>query len=278
MARGERLEPRRYGRYAIVAGASRGIGAELADQLAARGFDLVLIAPTKEELEPRADSVRARYGVEAVVLPVDLSTPEAAERIESATADLEVGLLVYNAAIAFSGPFWGKDLDYYRSLNAVNMLTPFELIHRLAPRLVRQRRGGIILISSAAGMTAQPYLSAYSASKAWVTNFGLGMWAELKPYDVDVFTAIVGATDTPGLREMMQPDFLSGTKLARPADVAAEVLASFGRQPVRVIGAGNRRTMGFFRLAGMNNSARLMTRIMAKVVYRGAVPQQPVEQ
>jgi short-subunit dehydrogenase len=268
---------RRYGPYAIVVGASRGIGAELADQLAAKGFGVVLIARTESQLVVNAQKLRETYGVEAIPLPIDLAQQTAAADIMKATDGLDVGLLVYNAALGFSGGFWERDLDYYQSILATNLLTPFELVYRFAPRLMRQRRGGIIMISSAAGQTAQPYLIGYSGTKAWNTNFSMGLAAELQPYGVDVLNAIVGSTDTPGLRDMMSESFLDGIRLAKAEDVATEVLANLGKRPTRIIGAGNRLTMAFFRIIGLNASLKLMKWFMARLVYKGQLPVQPID-
>jgi uncharacterized protein len=269
---------RRYGPYALVAGASRGIGAALAEQLAGRGLSLVLIARTDGELEALAAGLRQRHAIDVVTLGIDLSASDATARIMAATEGTDIGLLVYNAAIGFSGAFWARDLGYYHELLATNLLTPFDLVHQLAPRLMRQRRGGIIMISSAAGQTGQPYLTAYAGTKAWNTSFSMGLWAELRPYGVDVLNAIVGSTDTPGLRDMMQESFLQRIRLATPQDVAAETLASLGRRPTRIIGARNRLTMGFFRLIGLNASLKAMSRLMSGVVYNGKPPAQPINE
>lgn len=266
----------KYGPVAIVAGASVGIGAEIADQLAARGFDLVLIARGADALEARAAALRAAHRVEVITVPLDLSTPEATQRIADETAHLDVGLLVYNAATGYSGPFWGKDLDGYHAMLGVNIMTPFDLVHTIAPRLMRRRRGGIIMVSSGAGQTAQPYMTAYSSAKAWNTNFSLGLWEELRPYGVDVLNAIVGSTDTPGLREVMQEAFLSRTRMASARDVAAETLAWLGRGPVRIVGGfQNRAVLGAFRLIGLTAALRLMSTFMARRVYGGTPPRQP---
>jgi short-subunit dehydrogenase len=267
-----------YGPRAIVAGASHGIGEAIAEQLAAKGFDLVLIARTQSQLEANAARYRDRYGVDAIPLIVDLSRGDAADTIMAATKDLDIGLLVYNAAIGFSGPFWERGLDYYHAVLGTNVLTPFDLVYKFAPRLMRQRRGGIIMVSSAAGQTPQPYLIGYSGTKAWNTNFSMGLWQELRPYHVDVFNPIVGSVDTPGLRDMMSESFLSSMKLGDATKVAREIVDNLGKAPTRVVGGlPNRLNVGFFRLVGLNGSIKLMSTLMKRAVYKGRFPAQPAE-
>jgi short-subunit dehydrogenase len=267
----------KYGPYALVAGASRGIGAELANQLAAKGLNVVTIARNLEQLEANATAMRTRHRVNVVPLRIDLADKDAAEQIVAQTSALDVGLLVYNAAIGFSGAFWAKDLDYYHDLLAINILTPFDLVYWFAPKLMRQRRGGIIMISSAAGITPQPYLTAYAGTKGWNTQFSLSLSEELRPYGVDLFTAIVGSTDTPGLHDMMQESFLKSVKLAPRAEVVAEILENLGKRPSRIIGKDNRMGLGLVRHMGINRSLKMMSDMSNKNIYGGKPPIQPID-
>lgn len=269
--------PSRYGPTAVVAGAARGLGASIAARIAAKGIGLVLVDRAETDLQSTATKLRASYGVDVRAIVLDLSEATATQRILEATEDLDVGLLVYNAALAFAGPLWAKDLDYYHCLLGTNIVAPFDLIYRFAPRLMRRGRGGIVMVSSESGQTPQPYLTVYASSKAWNTSFSTALWEELRPYGVEVLNAIVGSVDTPGLRELMPGSALSSMKLADPWDVAGQIVNSVDRGPTRIFGFTNRAMIRCFRLLGLNSAFKVMARMMIATVYHGHAPAQPTD-
>src|SRR4051812_44603772 len=158
---------RRYGPWALVAGASVGLGAEFATQLARRGLNLVLVARRAALLEPLAAQLRADHGVEVRTAAVDLAAPDLARAAAAATEGLDVGLLVYNAAQSVIGPFLDADVaDQIRTLD-VNCRGPLVLAHQYGREMARRGRGGIVLMTSLAGSQGSPFIAAYGASKAW---------------------------------------------------------------------------------------------------------------
>jgi short-subunit dehydrogenase len=186
---------KRYGPWAMLAGASRGLGAAFAGQLAGRGFNLVLSARGREELEALAAGLRQTFGVEVVTHALDLTAGAGvlAREIESR----EIGLLVYNAALVPTGAFLDLPPETHERVLAVNCRTPLELTLAAAKRMRERGRGGIILVSSLAGMTGGPWLADYAASKSWLITLAESLWWELKSAGIDVITPVFGAVGTP---------------------------------------------------------------------------------
>ncbi|MEZ4241131.1 MAG: SDR family NAD(P)-dependent oxidoreductase [Myxococcota bacterium] len=223
----------RYGPWAVVAGASEGLGAAFARSLAQRGVDLVLLARRADALEALA----ATLPVAVRCVPGDLADPALPERLHEATADLEVGLAVYNAAASCPGPLLAHPLAAALQVVDVNVRGPLVLTHALAPAMVARGRGGLVLMSSLVGLQGSPNLAAYAASKAFTTVLGQSLWAELRPQGVDVVVSCAGAIATPNYRRASRKD-APGT--VAPEQVAEQALDALGRGPLVVPGAVNR--------------------------------------
>jgi short-subunit dehydrogenase len=186
----------RYGPWACVAGASMGIGRALSHEAAARGLNVVMVARGEQTLEETAAEVRDR-GVEVRTLAADLADPGVGQTIAAATDDVDIGLLVYNAAVAPIGRFLDVPLEQHLLSVAVNCATPVLLCHLLAPRMVARGRGGIALVSSNGGTQGAVNTSTYSAGKAFEWILGETLWTELGEAGVDVTTIFVGPTASP---------------------------------------------------------------------------------
>jgi short-subunit dehydrogenase len=182
----------RYGPWAVVTGASDGIGQAIATELAAEGFGLVLVARRKAILSEFAEDLAARYGTKTRVIQADLGSDEGTAAVEAETADLEVGLLVAAAGFGTSGPFVDGDLDSELDMISVNCQAIAALTHGFAKRLVKRGRGGIILMSSLVAFQGVPRATNYSATKAYVQSFAEGLAVELSPHGVDVVASAPG--------------------------------------------------------------------------------------
>ncbi len=147
----------KYGPWAVVAGASDGVGAALAEELAQRGLNVVLLARRQAVLDEVADGIRARSGVETRTLAVDLADSDAAARVAAATADLEVGFLVYCAGAdpSFRG-FLDAPLSDAEAMVQRNCVVPMRLCHHYAAAMVDRGRGGIVIFGSGAGLAGAP--------------------------------------------------------------------------------------------------------------------------
>jgi hypothetical protein len=226
----------RYGPWALVAGASEGLGAAFAQALAARGLNLLLVARRAAELEAVAAPLRAR--VEVRTCPLDLARPDLDEALAALIGSLDVGLCVYNAAHSPLGPFLEQPLaDKLRAVD-VNCRGPLVAAHVLGPRLVARGRGGLLLMSSLTAFWGSPLLATYGATRAFNLSLGEALWYELGPGGVDVLVCCPGATRTPGFERTSGPD---GPRAMAPRAVAEEALAALGRgRPSRVAGLANR--------------------------------------
>jgi len=184
--------------YALITGASSGIGACFARALAARGRHLVLVARSKDKLETLAREITANHSVRIEVIEQDLGVEGAAQRLAATLAEREmaVDLLVNNAGFGAQGQFWKLPLDRQVEMLRLNIGTLTELTHLLLPAMVERRSGGIINISSTASFQPIPYTSVYAATKAYVTSFSMGLAEEVAEYGVKVLALCPGATAT----------------------------------------------------------------------------------
>jgi short-subunit dehydrogenase len=194
----------RYGPWAVVAGASEGVGAALARAFAARGVHVVLLARRQAVLDEVAASIRVEAEVEVRAVAVDLTDHDAMERIVAATADVEVGLVAYCAgADPNYEPFLANPVETALGLVRRNCAVPVEMCHHFAGPMAARGRGGIVLVGSGAGLVGAPNMVAYGASKAFDMVLGEALWAELHDQGVDVLSLVLGVTDTPALRRLL---------------------------------------------------------------------------
>ena len=228
-----------YGRWAVIAGASEGIGAALADQLAARGLDLVLLARNAALLDEVATRARDEHGVQTRVVVQDLTDPDIAARVAGATAGLDVGLLIYNAGASDrTAAFLDNELDYSLKQIKLDCVGPIALAHHFGTAMRERGRGGIVLVASLACVAGSATLAVYSAVKAFQHNFAEGLWAELRPHGVDVCCTPLGMTYTPALQRM-GVDYDPAAQMLSE-DVAREIVENIGNGPVHVVGENNR--------------------------------------
>jgi short-subunit dehydrogenase len=224
----------RYGRWALVAGGSEGLGGAFAAAAAARGLDIVLVARRSEPLSVAAEDLRGRFGIEVRTVAADLADPRThREVLPAATERLAVGLVVANAARAPEGPFLGLDDGTAEQVLRVNCGAAVQLARSFLPAMVQRGRGGLVVVSSAAGLQGSPGLAVYAASNAFGRVLAEGLWAELRPHGVDVLACVAGAVSTPGYAasgRRRAPGMLSSDR------VAALTLDRLGHGPVVVPG------------------------------------------
>jgi len=229
----------KYGPWAVIAGASEGTGAEYARQLAAAGIHCLLVARRTEPLENIARELTGQYKVQARVLSVDLSAPDAAQRMKEASAGLEVGLYVSNAGADSTGlHFLDVPLERSHRLMNMNVRTVIDAVYAFAPSMKARGRGGIVLMSSGAALGGQPRLAMYSGTKAFELNFGESLWIELRKFGVDVLTVAAPAMDTPVLREALAARNLKPQGVYDPKEVVKIALQYLPAGPSYVFPLG----------------------------------------
>ena len=229
----------RFGPWAVVAGGSDGIGLEFARDLGRRGLNVALIARRPDTLVAAAATVGRETGVETRAIPADLTSADAPAAIAEATADLDVGLFVYNAgASPGAARFLDARVADAEFLMHLNCRGPLLLAHHFGTRLRARGRGGLVLMSSLAGLAGCAHQAVYAATKAFDTILAEGLWAELAPEGVDVVGVLAGATRTESHAHL-------GDKFADamdPAEVARGALDHLGAGPNWVPGATNQAT------------------------------------
>jgi uncharacterized protein len=238
-----RVDVDQFGPWAVVTGASSGIGREFAHQLAAAGINVVMVARRLAMLRDLAATLAAHYGVDSRAVAVDLSDPGALTQIADATADIDIGLLVSNAGAALPGPFLDSDLEAQRAILRLNTAAHLGLSHYFGERLARRGRGGIVLVSALGAIHGVPYMANTAATKAYVASLGAGLHVELAKHGVHVTVLYPGPTRTPTMAELgLDPDKMPIPPMA-PDDCAREALRALARNRARCIpGRINRLT------------------------------------
>lgn len=254
-----------YGPWAVIAGGSEGVGAEMAHQLADHGLSLVLVARKPGPLEETAAAVRAR-GVQVRTVAADLTDPSAIGAIVAATEDVEVGLLIYNAgANSYGRAFTQGELDGFRAVIDLNITAMLALTHHYARPMKERGRGGILLVGSLAGYVGTSTEGIYGGVKAFGRIFAEGLWAELREHGVDVLELVLGVTRTPAMERAGLNFDVPGMHVSETADVAREGLAALPHGPVHVV-SGNE---GLVAMRSTEDRARLVAgteKVMRKLV------------
>lgn len=247
----------RYGPWAVVAGASEGLGAAFAHAIAKRGVNVVLLARRAGVLEEVANDVK-KLGVDVRTVACDLADASFVSAMTDATRDVEVGLGVYNAAYSFIAPLLERPIDDALRVVDVNVRGPLRFVHALAPAMVGRGRGGLVLVSSLAGFQGNPRLAVYAASKAFNVVLGESLWAELRPRGVDVLVTCPGATRTPNYLKTT-PKEAPGTLDA--SEVASRTLDALRSGPTFVPGAVNKLARFFLgRVMTRSGAVEIMER------------------
>ena len=224
----------RFGPWALVTGASSGIGEAFARRLAEIGMNLVLVARRKDRLRKLADELQSRHSISARMVPVDLSREDFLPTIEQATSELQIGLLVNNAGIATSGKFLDNDIGSELAMLHINTGAPLMLAHHFGASMRNHGRGGIIFLSSLVAFAGVPFWSNYAASKAYDLVLAEGLAKELRQDGISVLALCPGTTQTE-----LWP---SGAKplLAMHANAVVEIaLRKLGRRTIAVAGGFN---------------------------------------
>ncbi len=251
------------GKWALVTGASAGIGKSLAEQLAAGGANLVLTARRKDRLEQMAADCRARHKVQVEAFQADLAQAGAPDSIFAFTAgkSIEVDLLVNNAGFGAYGEFTKIPLRRQLDMMQVNISAVVHLTHLYLPAMLERRRGDVLIVASTAGFQGVPYISAYAATKAFDLIFAQGLAEEVRRHGIHVCALCPGSTTTEFHEVAGQPDSIlraseTPDKVAR---VGLEALAK--GKPVAISGMRNKLSVQGQRLAPRG----LVTRVAGKM-------------
>jgi uncharacterized protein len=231
----------RYGPWALIAGASEGIGAQFARRIAAQGINVALLARRAGPLEELRAEIEGSSDVSVRAASIDLTAPTIADDVDALVGDVEVGFLVYNAGAAHDiRGFLDRPVENALHLVDLNCRGVVLLVHRFGGAMAKRGKGGIILMSSMAAAAGSAFIATYAATKAFDLVLAEGLWMELGGHGVDVLGVPAGLTDTPAMQQL---DMKLDTRLAPmdADDVAAQALDALGTVgPVFVPGDANR--------------------------------------
>jgi len=251
------------GKWAVVTGASAGIGAALASQLAAGGTHLVLTARRKDRLDELAAKLHATHGVNVEVFPADLARPETPETLFAFTQGkgIAVEVLVNNAGFGAYGPFAEIPLHRQLEMVQVNVAAVIQLTHLYLPAMMARRRGHILILASTAGFQAVPFISTYAATKSFDLYFAEALSEEVRPHGVHITALCPGATSTEFQQVAEQPDYAFRSAEGPEAVARAGLEALAAGKPLVISGTRNRLMTVSQRLA----PRRLVTAVAGRM-------------
>jgi short-subunit dehydrogenase len=257
----------RYGPWALVAGASEGLGEAFASALAGRGLNLVLVARRAEKLKDLASHLIQSHQIDVLGIAADLGDAGSSDRIIVEAASREIGLLVYNAAASTIGPFLDATVDDHMQTLAVNTRGPTELIHSLGRVMVDRGRGGILVMTSMSAFQGSARIATYAATKAYLLSLSEALSYELADSGIDVLACCAGATRTPNyVSSRPQTGGLFRPPEMEAEEVVEQALSALGRRPVVIAGIRNRLAhYVLHRLLPRRTAVGIMGRAMDRV-------------
>ena len=231
---------KKYGEWALITGASSGIGKAFAQQLAKKGLNLVLVARNTQAMDELADNLSREYKISTRVVGADLTTDGAVAALADAVNDLDIGLVVPSAGIDEMGQFLDKNVDDLNRMVKLNVRVPTEIAHVFGQKMSARKRSGIILVASLFGYQGIPNFATYAATKAYILVLGEALNVELRKKKIDVLVLSPGLTDTP-FSQNMEIDFSKIPMIAqKPEAVAKTGLRALGGPATVVSGLLNK--------------------------------------
>jgi short-subunit dehydrogenase len=256
----------RYGDWALVTGASAGIGVEFARAFARDGVSLVLAARRGEQLASLADELARQHGIEVRVAACDLATPEGVRACLAAADGVDLAILVNNAGVGYSGRFDLQAPERLSAMVQLNCAAPVALTAALLPKLRARGRGAVIFTGSVAGCQPLPLHALYSATKAFDNLLGEALWGELRGSGVDVLVLEPGSTET----EFQAAAGEIAHEGERADKVVRVALRALGQQPSVVSGG--------FNWLRANGAVRLLPRSLLTLIAKEVMARQTPEE
>lgn len=259
----------KYGDWALVTGATSGIGAALASQIAAKGLNIVLVARNEKALESYSNSLASQYNIKTKCISADLSSPAGVETVKQVKET--VGLLVLAAGLEVNGAFEKTPIDAEVKAINLNVMATLQLTHHFSKAMVEKGRGGILMIASLSGHMPNPYFSNYAGSKAYVLNLGASLFGEFKPKGVDVSVLSPGLTNTPMIANNGMDWSKTPMSPMDPAEVAAIGLAGLGKHFLSVPGAKNKIMAAMAKHSPVEMQARMNEKMVRKAIAQDKI-------
>jgi len=230
----------KYGEYALITGGSSGIGKAIANELARKGLNIILVARRLDELQQAAHEIKKQNNVEVVCLSADLLTEAGMQTVKKETEKYKVGLLVPAAGLEENGAFEKNNLEKELRVIKLNVSVPMELTHHFLKNMIARKKGGILLIASLSGHMPNPYFANYAGTKAYVLNFGASLYGELKPKGIDVTVLSPGLTNTPMVADNGVDWSKTPMQALPPEEVAKTAINALGKKLIAIPGFKNK--------------------------------------
>lgn len=260
---------RKYGDWALITGATSGIGKELAIQLARAGLNVAITGRRAGLLEAMSRALSTQYGVQVAAFPGDLSRQSEVEQLIESLAGYELGLAIMNAGYGTSGCLLQSDLEKELNMLDLNSRAVLILTHHFSRYFAQKRRGGVILMSSIVGFQGVPNAANYSATKAYIQSFGEALALELKPHGVDVLCAAPGPVKS-GFSK--RADMRMG-KALKPEDVGVPILKALGKKTTVFPGLLTKVLVYSLKIAPRWGKVRIMKEVMGGMTKHQSLPE-----
>lgn len=257
----------RYGEWVLIAGAAEGLGESYSKKLASEGMNLLMVDHQVDSVNLLADKLAREYGVRTVPIIMDLAKNQSSELIMEHIERNACRLLIYNAAYSRIKAFTSSEPQELDNYINVNCRTPIHLVHAFVKYLQQQKdQGGILLMSSLAGLIGMQFVAPYAASKAFAWNLAEALHHELKEDPIDVMACVAGATSTPAYLET-EPNYgRFKPPLMNPDKVADSAIKNLGKKTLFIPGFSNRLSYFFLtRMIPRAWAASLANKSMAKL-------------
>jgi len=250
--------------WALITGASSGLGVDFAHELAAKGSNLVLVARREERMRELATELEARHAIQTKVISMDLSLPGIGAELKALLDNegIAVDVLINNAGFGIFGEFIHQSLEKTLNMVQLNVTSLTELTHVFASDMAKRKRGQILLVASVVAYQSSPNYAAYGASKAFVLSLGEALHEELKPYGVTVTVLSPGATAT----EFFEVSGQKSTPMKQAFMMPSRAVAKIG---LAAMECGRATIVSGWKNSLMAWSTRLMPRIVQrKIAHR----------
>ncbi len=267
------LDKKQFGPWALITGASSGIGKEFARQIAASGINIVLVARREPLLRTVGAECTRASGVEHRIIPLDLSEPDFLPSLADATRDLDVGLVVSNAGTGSPGRFLDKSREELMQLLRLNTAAHLDIARHFGERLVRRGSGGLMFVGAMGADKGIPFMANEAGAKAYVRSLSLSLHEELKSHGIHVTVLPPASTETPVLEKFgFDPATMPMKPMTVDRCVYEGLRALTQNRPVIIPGRVN-RIMNAVIPAAM--ARRLMASMLAKTLATAATPPRP---
>jgi len=230
----------KYGAWALITGASSGIGQEFTRELAKQGFNLVLVARRQTELDQLSTELKNNFKIQTHVHAANLIDHEAVKTLYDSISHLDIGLIIPSAGVDEMGQFLDKDYTSLEKMITLNVTVPTNIAHIFGRKMVKRKRAGIIFVSSLFAYQGIPHFATYAATKAYILTLGEALTVELREKGIDILTLSPGLTSTPFAEGLKMDLRLLPMIAQKPKQVARTGLRNLGHKMSVVSGLLNK--------------------------------------